>query len=94
MSMNAHKLAATLKQDGTLVLKGLPFQAGDRVEIIILEQTQGEGAVPASDRPLQEDALRDDETAVTVMDADYLDAVTATLVEWESDADASAYEAL
>jgi hypothetical protein len=36
--MNAHKLAATLMEDGTLVLKGLPFHAGDTVEIIILEQ--------------------------------------------------------
>jgi len=92
--MNAHELAATLKQDGTLVLQGLPFQAGDRVEIIILEQPQGEVAVPSSDRPLQEDTLRDAETAATGMDVDYLDVITGTLVEWESDADESAYDAL
>ncbi|MFH7243014.1 MAG: hypothetical protein ACHWZW_09215 [Spirulina sp.] len=38
--MNAHKVAATFMEDGTLVLKGLPFHAGDTVEIIILEQPQ------------------------------------------------------
>lgn len=35
--MNAHKLAATLAEDGTLVLEGLPFRAGAVVEVIILE---------------------------------------------------------
>ncbi|MEM9120335.1 MAG: hypothetical protein AAGD09_20985 [Cyanobacteria bacterium P01_F01_bin.56] len=36
--MNAHKLKATIQQDGTLLLHGLPFHPGSTVEIIILEQ--------------------------------------------------------
>lgn len=36
--MNAHKLAATFTEDGKLVLTGLPFHAGDKVEIIVLKQ--------------------------------------------------------
>jgi hypothetical protein len=44
--MNAYKLAATLMEDGTLVLKGLPFHAGDTVEIIILEQPQEKPTFP------------------------------------------------
>ncbi len=36
--MNAHKLSATLTEDGKLVLNGLPFRAGETVEIIILEK--------------------------------------------------------
>jgi len=53
--MNAHKLAATLMEDGTLVLKGLPFYAGDTVEIIILEQPkeQLESSHSPTEYPLQ-----------------------------------------
>ena len=36
--MLAHRLNATLDQDGTLTLSDLPFQAGDSVEVIILAQ--------------------------------------------------------
>jgi hypothetical protein len=36
--MNAHKLEAVLAEDGKLVLNGLPFHAGDVVEVIILER--------------------------------------------------------
>ncbi|AFY34182.1 hypothetical protein [Calothrix sp. PCC 7507] len=35
--MNAHKVEAVLTEDGTLMLQGLPFHAGDVVEVIILE---------------------------------------------------------
>lgn len=35
--MNAHKIEVVLTQDGTLTLRGLPFHAGDAVEVIILE---------------------------------------------------------
>ncbi|MBO1055308.1 MAG: hypothetical protein HEQ27_01760 [Dolichospermum sp. JUN01] len=35
--MNAHKIETSLTEDGTLVLKGLPFYAGDVVEVIILK---------------------------------------------------------
>jgi hypothetical protein len=53
--MKAHKLAATLMEDGTLVLKGLPFHAGDTVEIIILEQSKEQPASPSqqTEYPLQ-----------------------------------------
>jgi hypothetical protein len=35
--MNAHKIEAVLTEDGILTLQGLPFHAGDVVEVIILE---------------------------------------------------------
>ncbi|MBH8565335.1 hypothetical protein I8748_24665 [Nostoc sp. CENA67] len=35
--MNAHKIEVVLTEDGTLTLQGLPFHAGDAVEVIILE---------------------------------------------------------
>lgn len=75
--MNAHKLAATLIEDGTLILKGLPFHAGDTVEIIILEQPKEERPRQASlgDHPLQGTVLRYDdpfEPAVTAEDWEVL----------------------
>ena len=35
--MNAYKIETVLTEDGTLTLWGLPFHAGDTVEVIILE---------------------------------------------------------
>lgn len=35
--MSAHRIETTLKQDGKLVLEDLPFLAGDKVEVTILE---------------------------------------------------------
>jgi hypothetical protein len=37
--MNAHKLEMVLSQDGQLLLDGLPFRAGDVVEVIVLAQS-------------------------------------------------------
>jgi hypothetical protein len=34
--MEAHKIETVLTEDGTLMLRGLPFHAGDAVEVIIL----------------------------------------------------------
>ncbi|MDJ1183098.1 hypothetical protein [Roseofilum casamattae] len=68
--MNAHKLATTFIENGTLILKDLPFQAGDSVEIIILQQPQ------RSEYPLQgkQPYRYDDpfEPAVSVEDWDVL----------------------
>ncbi len=51
--MNVYKLAATLIEDGTLVLKGLPFHAGDTVEVIVLEQPKEPSASQPTEYPLQ-----------------------------------------
>lgn len=37
--MQAHKVEVILSENGTLVLEGLPFQAGEAVEVIILQQS-------------------------------------------------------
>ena len=38
--MTTHKVETTLTEDGTLILRNLPFQAGDTVEVIILDRPQ------------------------------------------------------
>ena len=34
--MSVHHVETTLTQDGTLILRDLPFQAGDAVEVLIV----------------------------------------------------------
>jgi hypothetical protein len=36
--MNVHKVETVLAEDGILILKGLPFRAGDQVEAIVIER--------------------------------------------------------
>jgi hypothetical protein len=42
--MNAHKVETILPEDGTLMLQGLPFHAGDAVEVIILKRSRSVSA--------------------------------------------------
>ncbi|GAB4290759.1 MAG: hypothetical protein Fur0025_25740 [Oscillatoriaceae cyanobacterium] len=53
--MKAHKIATTLTEDGKLVLQGLPFHAGDMVEVILLHQTEVKKPSPPAynEYPLQ-----------------------------------------
>jgi hypothetical protein len=77
--MNAHKLKAVMSQDGQLLLNGLPFRAGDTVEVIVFAQT---GMAPSSG-----------ETADT-SDQVYLASISNMMEEWESEADEAAYQNL
>jgi hypothetical protein len=57
--MNAHRVETTINQDGTLTLKDIPFQAGDEVEVIILERppkSGGDNPYPLRGQPVQYDA--------------------------------------
>lgn len=57
--MNAHRVETTIDQDGSLTLNGLPFQAGDEVEVIILERPpkpNGNNPYPLRGQPVQYDA--------------------------------------
>ena len=44
--MNAHKIETVLNEDGTLTLRGLPFRAGDAVEVIVLESRTKQHEAP------------------------------------------------
>jgi len=57
--MNAHRVETTINQDGTLILKDIPFQAGDVVEVIILErppEPSGDNLYPLRGQPVRYDA--------------------------------------
>lgn len=49
--MNAHKIEAVLAEDGTLTLRGLPFHAGDAVEVIILETKTPQQIIASPSQP-------------------------------------------
>ena len=74
--MNAHKLAATLTEDGKLMLTDLPFHAGDTVEIILLEHPNKQfPQFFSSEYPLKGTVLRYDdpfEPAAPIEDWDAL----------------------
>lgn len=76
--MNAYKIEAVVAENGTVILRGLPFQVGDTVEIIVLEQRSGSQQV-LSDR---------DSTSA---DQDYLRGIEAQMDEWVSAEDEAAY---
>lgn len=57
--MNAHCIETTVDSDGTVVLKDLPFQPGDRVEVIVIERPlsdNGQHRYTLRGLPLQYDA--------------------------------------
>jgi hypothetical protein len=74
--VNAYKVETIVNEDGSLTLRGLPFQAGDRVEVIVMEQSNAQ-----SEAPVQFDSS----------DRHYLDSLTSLMSEWESEADEVAY---
>ncbi len=49
--MEAHKIEAVLTEDGTLMLRGLPFYAGDAVEVIILSAKTSQLQEAAPNQP-------------------------------------------
>jgi hypothetical protein len=59
INMNAHRVETIINQDGTLTLDGLPFQAGDEVEVIIIERpakSNSDNPYPLRGQPIQYDA--------------------------------------
>ncbi len=79
--MNAYKLEAIVAENGTVILRGLPFPAGDTVEVIVLEHKS----------PLPQELLAG---APQVVDQDYLRGVEAQMGEWTSAEDEAAYHDL
>jgi hypothetical protein len=62
--MNAHKVEITLSHNGMLTLEGLPFHAGEMVEVIILERSDQQQTIdshPTSSYPLRGKVIRYDD---------------------------------
>jgi hypothetical protein len=90
--MNAHRLEAVMSQDGQLLLSGLPFLAGDTVEVIVLAETsRTRGGVGAES---QGDAAASSPVTGVSSDRMYLASISNMMEEWESEADEAAYQNL
>ncbi|UBF30087.1 hypothetical protein K9N68_38545 (plasmid) [Kovacikia minuta CCNUW1] len=59
--MQAHKVEAVLSENGTLVLEGLPFQAGEAVEVIILKKPVSNPQQEVNSHSLQNNLYHYDE---------------------------------
>jgi hypothetical protein len=49
--MNAYKVETIVSEDGSLILKDLPFHVGDAVEVIILERSPDQAQKAVVNRP-------------------------------------------
>jgi hypothetical protein len=80
-----------MSQDGQLLLSGLPFLAGDMVEVIVLaEATQTRDGV---DSERLEDTAASSMTGIS-SDQMYLSIISNMMEEWETEADEAAYQNL
>ena len=59
--MIAHRIETTMKEDRTLTLENLPFQAGDAIEIIIQERSASPQEAEEKRYPLRGAILRYEE---------------------------------
>jgi hypothetical protein len=91
-SMNAHRLKAVMSQDGQLLLNGLPFLAGDMVEVIVLSET------PETRDGVAGERLGDTTAAPSITgvssDQMYLTSISNVMEEWGTEADEAAYRNL
>jgi hypothetical protein len=54
--MQKYRIATTIANDGMLMIEGLPFQAGDKVEVVVYRrEREGEdrGRYPLRDKPIR-----------------------------------------
>ena len=50
--MYAHRVDATLKQEGTLELTNLPFHIGETVEVIVMSRAKAVKSYPLRGKPV------------------------------------------
>lgn len=54
--MQMYRVEATVSNDGTLTIKGVPFRAGDKVEVIVRSREYGKersGRYPLRGKPIR-----------------------------------------
>ena len=71
--MKAHRVDTKVAGDGSVTIRGLPFRAGEDVEVIILPR-HGSGQSDSDRRPLQGSVRRYERPFDSAVDAD----------EWEA----------
>jgi len=98
--MNTYKIQTVLTEDGTVLLKELPFHAGDAVEVIIRShpKTQQDKIITNKSAsnlyPLREKEPSRYDEPLEPADREYLKGSSSMMSEWESEADECAYSDL
>lgn len=62
--MNAHKIETVLTEDGALILRNLPFHAGELVEVIVLglsSRMESQEPLESTPHPLRGSVIRYDD---------------------------------
>jgi hypothetical protein len=67
--MKAYRAEATVSDDKSLVLKAVPFRAGDTVEVIVLEASERQQA--KNPYPLRGTPIRYDDPTEPVAESDW-----------------------
>jgi hypothetical protein len=79
--MNAYKVRSIVMADGTIVLKGLPFNAGKSVEVIVLEDSSSQELDPDSIEPTLNDEWQSLKGSVTRYDNPFETAIPSE--DWD-----------
>jgi hypothetical protein len=67
--MQAYRVQTTVAKDGILIIKELPFRAGDKVEVIVLSQEQERNQ--GKSYPLRGQPIRYDDPFASVAENDW-----------------------
>jgi hypothetical protein len=92
--MNAHKLEAVLSEDGRLTLDGLPFQAGEVVEVIVLANAAFKAKTNGTSVCFPQSSGSTDQISSESSGQEYFASISDMMEEWESEADEAAYQNL
>ena len=79
--MNAYKVRSIVMADGTIVLKGLPFNAGKSVEVIVLDDLSAQESESPQDMLLRRDTWQSLQGSVTRYDDPFESAIP--LEDWD-----------
>jgi hypothetical protein len=92
--MNAHKLAVVLSEDGRLTLDGLPFRAGEVVEVIVLADAALKPELSDTAVSSLQGSDSSEKMLLEPVSQEYLASISSMMEEWESEADETAYQDL
>lgn len=79
--MNAYKVRSIVMADGTIVLKGLPFNVGKSVEVIVLEDSSSQELESDLVTPMLNDEWQSLKGSVTRYDNPFETAIP--LEDWD-----------
>jgi hypothetical protein len=78
--MNAYKVRSIVTADGTIILKGLPFNVGKSVEVIVLDDVSTQEADGDSTNPPPDERWKSLQGSVTRYDDPFAPAIPLSFI--------------